>query len=94
MDPEITPSGKGVYRYSKDGSLVDSFPPEREARALVEGQILAKFVHARRLGYRISRSSRVLATGGASKNKRILQVFVYVCMCGWVYCRRSNSASF
>ena len=60
---------------------MDSFPPEREARALVEGQFLAKFVHAQRLGYRISRSSRVLATGGASKNRRILQVCVCVRVC-------------
>ena len=43
-------------------------------RAVIEGQFLAKLNHARKLGYEISPTSRVLATGGASANERILQV--------------------
>ena len=74
---EIVPStGHGVHRFDKNGTRVESFTPEVEVRAVIEGQFLAKLCHARQLGYEISPSSRVLATGGASANKRILQVSV------------------
>lgn len=73
-DPEITPSGRGQYRYNAAGDPVESFPPEVEVRALVEGQIMAKLHHAQLLGYEITPFSRVLATGGASKNSHIRQV--------------------
>ena len=35
---------------------------------------MAKRYHAEKLGYKLSSSSRVLATGGASNNKEMLQV--------------------
>lgn len=74
-DPEITPAGcQGSFRFDVRGKKVDSFSPEVEVRAVIEGQFLAKLTHARSLGYQISSSSRVLATGGASKNTEILQV--------------------
>ena len=78
-DPEITPSVKGVYRYDSDGKKVEaSFPPAVEVRAVVEGQFLAKYIHARTLGYKILPSSRILATGGACQNLCILQVLANV----------------
>uniref|UniRef100_A0A674AS14 Xylulose kinase n=1 Tax=Salmo trutta TaxID=8032 RepID=A0A674AS14_SALTR len=52
--------------------FVAGFSAQGEIRALVEGQFLAKRVHAEKLGYKIR--TRVLATGGASSNKDILQV--------------------
>ena len=74
-DPEITPHVvPGVYRYSPDGLAVDAFPSAVEARAVVEGQLMAKYIHAHTLGYCITPSSRILATGGACKNDRIMQV--------------------
>ena len=73
-DPEITPSGQGVYRFDKNGTPVETFPPEVEVRAVIESQFLAKLNHAKKLGYEISQTSRVLATGGASANTKILQV--------------------
>ena len=73
--PEITPSGpQGEFRWNSSGTPVPSFPPEVEVRAVVEGQFMAKWIHTRRLGYTISPSSRILATGGASENTAILQV--------------------
>jgi xylulokinase len=72
-EPEITPAGWGEFRWDGSGAAVPSFPPEVEVRALVEGQFVAKWVHSRSLGYCISESSRVLATGGASRNTAILQ---------------------
>ena len=74
QDPEITPAGHGMFRTNESGTEVDHFPPEVEVRAILESQIMAKFMHARSLGYQITGSSRVLATGGASQNPRILQV--------------------
>ncbi|XP_067107749.1 xylulose kinase isoform X2 [Osmerus mordax] len=71
---EITPSAMGVHRLDKDGNEAAGFPPQTEIRALLEGQFLAKRLHAERLGYRIIPGTRVLATGGASSNQDILQV--------------------
>lgn len=81
-DPEITPPVVGVHRFSSDDTPVESFTPETEVRAVVEGQFLAKYIHAFSLGYRITPSSRILATGGASENKQILQVcqLYYICL--------------
>ncbi|XP_030612600.1 xylulose kinase isoform X2 [Archocentrus centrarchus] len=64
---EITPPAVGVHRF-------DSADSEVEVRALVEGQFLSRRLHAERLGYSIIPGTRVLATGGASSNKEILQV--------------------
>ncbi|XP_057680410.1 xylulose kinase isoform X4 [Corythoichthys intestinalis] len=53
---------------------VSSLSAEAEVRALVEGQFLSRRLHAERLGYSVVPGSRILATGGASCNKDILQV--------------------
>ncbi len=73
-EPEITPAGRGMYRLDQSDAPVEAFPPEVEVRALVEGQIMAKLYHAPQLGYEITPTSRVLATGGASMNTHIRQV--------------------
>ncbi|CAI8008481.1 Xylulose kinase, partial [Geodia barretti] len=74
-EPEITPTaGTGEYRWDRSGAPITEFPPEVELRALVEGQFMAKWVHAQRLGHTITASSRILATGGASGNTAILQI--------------------
>ncbi|CAL8313047.1 unnamed protein product [Merluccius merluccius] len=70
---EITPPGVGVYRFDGHDNKVSGFSAQVELRALLEGQFLAKRLHAERLGCRIVPGSRVLATGGASSNKDILQ---------------------
>ncbi|XP_066540187.1 xylulose kinase isoform X2 [Hoplias malabaricus] len=71
---EITPPAVGIYRFNQYLQKVTTFTQEVEIRALVEGQFLAKRVHAQKLGYKIIPGTRVLATGGASSNKDILQV--------------------
>uniref|UniRef100_A0AAR2IQK5 Xylulose kinase n=1 Tax=Pygocentrus nattereri TaxID=42514 RepID=A0AAR2IQK5_PYGNA len=71
---EITPPAVGIHRFDQHNRRVDTFTQEVEIRALVEGQFLAKRVHAQKLGYKIIPGTRVLATGGASSNKDILQV--------------------
>ena len=74
MEPEITPTVQGVYRFSPQDVVLDSFPAEVEVRAIVEGQLMAKRCHALSLGYQITSQSRVLATGGAAANPAIRQV--------------------
>ncbi|CAJ1081570.1 xylulose kinase isoform X1 [Xyrichtys novacula] len=71
---EITPSVVGVHRFDPEDREVSSFSPHVEVRALVEGQFLSRRLHAERLGYSIIPGTRVLATGGASSNREILQV--------------------
>ncbi|XP_049912607.1 xylulose kinase isoform X4 [Epinephelus moara] len=71
---EITPPAIGVHLFNQDDNKVSSLSPQVEVRALVEGQFLSRRLHAERLGYSIIPGTRVLATGGASSNKEILQV--------------------
>ncbi|XP_037801691.1 xylulose kinase-like [Penaeus monodon] len=72
---EITPELEGMFRFNKADEPVSRFTSrEVEVRALVEGQFVAKRVHAENLGFSIGTSARVLATGGASGNKSLLQV--------------------
>ncbi|KYO46966.1 xylulose kinase isoform X1 [Alligator mississippiensis] len=71
---EITPEAVGIHRFNKDNNKVPDFPKEVEIRALIEGQFMAKRIHAEKLGYKIMPKTRILATGGASHNKDILQV--------------------
>ncbi|KAM7369531.1 hypothetical protein PAMP_010849 [Pampus punctatissimus] len=71
---EITPPAAGVHRFDLDDKKVSSVSPQVEVRALVEGQFLSRRLYAERLGYSIIPGTRVLATGGASSNKEILQV--------------------
>ena len=56
---------------------MDNFSPEEEIRAVVEGQLMAKLLHAQHLGYHVDANTRILVTGGASENKGILQVIHY-----------------
>ncbi|XP_068260886.1 xylulose kinase isoform X3 [Nyctibius grandis] len=71
---EITPEAVGIHRFNKDNQKVSDFPKEVEIRALIEGQFMAKRIHAEKLGYKVMPRTRILATGGASHNKKILQV--------------------
>ncbi|XP_064284103.1 xylulose kinase isoform X3 [Passer domesticus] len=71
---EITPEAVGIHRFNRDNQKVPRFPKEVEIRALIEGQFMAKRIHAEKLGYKVLPRTRILATGGASHNKKILQV--------------------
>ena len=56
------------------GSAIRFASNETEVRALVEGQLLAKRLHAEKIGFKITADTRILVTGGASVNLAILQV--------------------
>ncbi|RDD37305.1 Xylulose kinase [Trichoplax sp. H2] len=71
---EITPPKIGCYRYDCNGNEMQDFDLKTEVRALIEGQFMAKRMHAENLGYDIGKCNRIIATGGASSNKALLQV--------------------
>ncbi|XP_059123153.1 xylulose kinase isoform X1 [Peromyscus eremicus] len=75
---EITPEIIGRHRFNAENIEVSAFPGDVEIRALIEGQFMAKRIHAEGLGYRVMPKTKILATGGASHNKDILQVLADV----------------
>ncbi|XP_035210948.1 xylulose kinase-like [Stegodyphus dumicola] len=74
----VPPQVKGDYRFNKNNELIERFSKEVEVRALVEGQFLARRVHAEDFGFSIHSASRIIATGGASTNKSLIQVLADV----------------
>ena len=78
--PEITPHNlHGNYRFNKDNEKVVKFASnEVEARALIEGQFMAKRLHIEKMGFKIQPSTRIVVTGGASVNESIIQVLADV----------------
>uniref|UniRef100_A0A2K5EEA6 Xylulose kinase n=1 Tax=Aotus nancymaae TaxID=37293 RepID=A0A2K5EEA6_AOTNA len=75
---EITPEIIGHHRFNTENRKVSAFPGDVEVRALIEGQFMAKRIHAEGLGYRVMSKTKILATGGASRNRDILQVLADV----------------
>ncbi|XP_023587986.1 xylulose kinase isoform X3 [Trichechus manatus latirostris] len=75
---EITPEIVGRHRFNAENCEVSAFPRDVEIRALIEGQFMAKRIHAEGLGYRVMPKTKILATGGASHNRDILQVLADV----------------
>ncbi len=91
-EPEITPPilSTGENRFDADGNAVDSFTPEADVRAIVEGQFLSMRLHGANIGIE---AKEILATGGASANKQILQVIADVFGVKVYTAARPNSAS-
>ncbi|XP_036143453.1 xylulose kinase [Monomorium pharaonis] len=72
---EIFPFAIGNYRYNKANDEIPRYTSKAvEVRALIEGQFVAKRVYTEDSGVIIGPNTRVIATGGASVNKAILQV--------------------
>ena len=76
-EPEITPPvlKTGTYRFGPDGRPCATFAPEPEVRAVVEGQFLSMRLHSGNVGLK---PVQILATGGASANRSILQIMADV----------------
>lgn len=76
---EIIPFLCGDYRFNKAGDRIMKFTSlEVEVRALIEGQFIAKRAYAEDFGFIFDKDTKILATGGASCNKAILQVMADV----------------
>jgi xylulokinase len=93
--PEITPRrSQGVVRLAADGTSLAAFPDTRaDARAIIEGQMLAKRLHAEQLGLTRASDARTLVTGGASQNSRILSIIANVFSSDVFTLQQSNSAA-
>ena len=93
--PEIVPDGlQGEFRFNRsDEPAVRFASAETEVRALVEGQMLAKRLHAETVGFSVTEESRILVTGGASVNSAILQVIADVFNAGVFTQPAANSAA-
>ncbi|KAH8306327.1 hypothetical protein KR018_007828 [Drosophila ironensis] len=78
-DTEIIPKIKGTVRWNKESKAVIKFnSPQTEIRALIEGQMLHHRAVAEELGCHLGSETKILATGGASVNKSILQTIADV----------------
>ncbi|XP_030370621.1 xylulose kinase isoform X2 [Scaptodrosophila lebanonensis] len=80
---EIIPKAKGTLRWNKDmqpnspdaaKGIIKFRSPQIEIRALIEGQMLHHRAIAEDMGFHFITETKILATGGASVNKSILQV--------------------
>lgn len=90
-EPEITPTvlKPGIYRFGPDERPA-KFTPEQNVRAVVEGQYLSMRLHGNKIGLV---PQKILATGGASVNKSLLQVMADVFGTPVHVSSRPNSAS-
>ncbi|KAJ8917192.1 hypothetical protein NQ315_012684 [Exocentrus adspersus] len=75
---EILPFLQGDFRFNKSGRVGKFTSLEVEVRAVIEGQFIAKRAYAEDFGFKFGHGSKILATGGASVNKSILQVLADV----------------
>lgn len=80
---EIIPNIQGVLRWTRSSSAENAesakgvqkfLSPQTEIRALIEGQMLHKRAVAADMGFHFGSNTKIIATGGASVNKSILQV--------------------
>lgn len=83
---------KSDHRFDSGRNLVESFPPEVEARAVLEHQCLAKRLHMERLGKVFDNEANLVLTGGASENPAIHQILADVLNCR-VYITQSTNAA-
>ncbi|MDD5678086.1 MAG: xylulose kinase [Kiritimatiellae bacterium] len=90
-EPEITPTvlKPEIYRFGPDGRP-ERFTPEQNVRAVVEGQYLSMRLHGNNIGLM---PQKILATGGASVNKSLLQVMANVFGTRVYVSSQPNSAS-
>ncbi|KAJ7550136.1 hypothetical protein O6H91_07G085200 [Diphasiastrum complanatum] len=101
--PEILPPlPVGVHRFCvKEAESLDdvaeaqevlAFDPSTEVRSLVEGQFLSMKTHSQRIGMPMP-PKRIIATGGASANHRLLVLMATIFGCDVYTAQRTDSAS-
>ncbi|KAF1761032.1 hypothetical protein GCK72_009286 [Caenorhabditis remanei] len=74
-EDEIVPRKlKGDYTFEMDEKELKEKSPEKFARAVFESQCFFKHLYTQKMGFKKSQSSRILVTGGASRNTVLLQM--------------------
>lgn len=91
-DPEITPPilKTGIWRFDANNRSVDRFEPAEDCRAVYEGQFLSMRLHGRNVGFE---PRRLLATGGASVDRGLIQIMSDVFGTPVYVAEKSDSAS-
>jgi xylulokinase len=99
LSQEILPNvGAGSLRWSPTDSYenqkeINQFPTQQiEIRALIEGQMLNRKAFAADMGFNFGDNTKIIATGGSSSNKSILQVMADVFNCT-VYIKKTPEAA-
>lgn len=81
------------YENQKQRPELDQFPTKQiEIRALIEGQMLNRKAFAMDMGFNFGNNTKIIATGGSSSNKSILQVMSDVFNCP-VYIKKTPEAA-
>ena len=99
-EPESCPPGaQGLAKVKRSNGqtvAVDKFSPKgSECRAILESQVVARLYHAEQAGFKIvPGQTRVLLTGGASRNKVLPQIFADVFQSPVFVTENPNSAAF
>jgi xylulokinase len=90
-EPEITPTivKTGISRFGADDNPVE-FTPEEDIRAVYEGQFLSMRLHGDNIGIE---PRRILATGGASVDKGLIQIMSNVFGVAVYTAEKSDTAS-
>ncbi len=90
-EPEITPTivTPGTFCFDGDGNPTD-FTPEESCRAIYEAQFLSMKLHAGNIGIE---PQRILATGGASVDKGLIQIMSNVFGVAVYTAEKSDTAS-
>jgi xylulokinase len=90
-EPEITPTivKPGISRFGADDQSA-TFSPEDDIRAIYEGQFLSMRLHAGNIGIE---PARILATGGASVDKGLIQIMSNVFGVAVYTAEKSDTAS-
>ncbi len=85
---------QGVFRYAQDGQPTTAFPSAaHDVRAVVEGQFLSmKSRTVALLPETGGKARRIIATGGTSSNRSVLQILADV-MDADVYCYTSTAGA-
>ncbi|KAH8271117.1 hypothetical protein KR018_012413 [Drosophila ironensis] len=86
IDREIIPIAKGTLRWNAETdpmtreslSGCEDFPPEVEARAVIEGQIMHHCTIVRELGFNPVWGIKIIAVGPDASNQRLLQIVANV----------------
>ena len=78
-NPEITPPlVMGDFRFNKAGERVTRFASkEAEVRALIEGQFMAKRIHAEQMGFRVCKYVVKIGIGLDEANAKNLFLFMH-----------------
>ena len=90
-EPEITPTivTPGISRFGADDQPA-TFAPEEDIRAIYEGQFLSMRLHGGNIGIK---PQRILATGGASVDKGLVQIMSNVFGVAVYTAEKSDTAS-